>query len=61
MGSISSWKMRVETGVPKGPSQYIDTAPAVGTHKSSVAGEGTRQRSTGLPDEEAYVEDDEGD
>ena len=53
--------MRVEKGVHKSPPQFNDAAPAVSVQKSSVAGEGARKRSAGLPDEEGCVDDDDDD
>lgn len=62
MGSTSSWRMRVEKGVPKNaPNEYNETHPttATGVVKISDAGEGVRKHGAGLSDEEACAEEDE--
>ncbi|MCJ1459770.1 Fe-S cluster-binding ribosome biosynthesis protein [Mycoblastus sanguinarius] len=51
----------VSTGDPKSPPQNNDTAPVVEVVKTSVAGEGTGKRSTGLPDQVACANEGDDD
>lgn len=54
MGTSSSWKTRVEKGVPRSPPIYDDIPPKAGVStKSSGAGEGARKHGTGLISEDA--------
>ena len=51
--------MRVERGVPKNTYQAEIPASALESQKPSVAGEGARKRSAGLPEEDACADEDE--
>ena len=62
MGSTSSWRMRVEKGIPKNAqNEYYETpsTTATGVVKTLAAGEGVRKRGAGLSDEEACAEEDD--
>lgn len=59
MGSTSSWKMRVEKGIPRSPPQFNDSAAGVDAVKITGAGESDYKRSAGLPDEEACADEDD--
>ena len=64
METSSSWRMRVEKGVPKNTHQAEVPAAAVESLKSSVAGGGARKRSAGLPclpEEDACADEDDDD
>lgn len=59
MGSSSSWKTRVEKGIPKSPSDYDDTSPNAGVGvETSGVGEGARKQGAGLVDAEACADED---
>ena len=60
MGSSSSWRMRVEKGVPRSPPRYDETPPKAGVSTETLsAGEGARKHGAGLMDEEACADADE--
>ena len=61
MGSFSSWRTRVEKGVPKSPNQGSDTASAVNAQVLVVTGGGARKRGRGLDEEARANEDDDED
>ena len=59
MGNSSSWKTRVEKGVPKSPPNYDDTPPSTGVSvKTSGIGESAREHGAGLMDKEACADED---
>lgn len=61
MGNSSSWKTRVERGVPFDKNNKHETAPdMIGpSNKTSSAGESAKKRGAGLLDEEASADEDD--
>ena len=59
MGSSSSWKTRVEKGVPRNPQNYDDTPPNEGVSvKALGVGGSARKHGASLIDEEACADED---